>query len=447
MSSDLPSARFVSSSLRPGNPDLLDLPWDVPLSAWAGRTPHLERLPAGPSRHPVVFVSYAGQLFALKELPPDMAEKEHGLLRRMQDLRLPVVQPVGHVRTRTDAGEASVLVTRYLDRSLPYYLLFQRGSLSRYRDHLLDAMASLLVQLHLAGAYWGDCSLFNTLFRRDAGALQAYLVDAETSEVHPTISPGMRRRDVEIMEENVCGALADLQAAGVLPPGAPVLETGTYLRQRYEDLWDEITREEVLDVGERYRIEERVRALNTLGFSVDEVELCPTDSGRQLHLRTVVTDRTFHRNVLQTLTGLDAEEKQARHIVNEIQQLKATLSAERNRSVPLSVAAYHWQREVYQPAIERLAAANAAAAADPTEIYFELLEHKWYLSERAQRDVGHQAAMDDYVQARVAPRGPPSWEGALAPLADGSVLPQADDNVLPQADDSVLPQADGEERA
>jgi hypothetical protein len=155
-------------------------------------------------------------------------------------------------------------VTRYLDRSLPYYLLFQRGSLSRYREHLLDAMASLLVQLHLAGAYWGDCSLFNTLFRRDAGALQTYLVDAETSEVHRSISRGMRWRDVEIMEENVCGALADLQAADVLPPGAPVLETGTYLRKRYESLWDEITREEVLEAGERYRIEEWVRALNAL---------------------------------------------------------------------------------------------------------------------------------------------------------------------------------------
>ena len=426
ISSELPDVRFVSSSLRPGNPDLLDLPWDVPLSAWEGRTPRLERLPVGPSRHPVVFVSYGVQIFALKELPPGLAEKEYDLLRRMQDLRLPVVQPVGHVRTRTTAGEASVLVTRYLDRSLPYYLLFQRGSLSRYREHLLDAMASLLVQLHLAGAYWGDCSLFNTLFRRDAGALQAYLVDAETSEVHPSISPGMRSRDVEIMEENVCGALADLQAADVLPPGAPVLETGAYLRKRYESLWDEITREEVLAAGERYRIEERVRALNALGFSVDEVELIMTDGGRELHLRTVVTDRTFHRNVLQTLTGLDTEEQQARLIVNEIQQLKATLSSERNRSVPLSVAAYHWQREVYLPLLERLEAATVAAASDPVEVYCELLEHKWYLSERAQRDVGHQAAVEDYVQTRATPRGPPSWEGLIPGAAASGIDPPPD---------------------
>ena len=42
-----------------------------------------------------------------------------------------------------------------------------------------NAFAGLLVELHLAGLYWGDCSLSNILWRRDAGAMMAYLVDAE----------------------------------------------------------------------------------------------------------------------------------------------------------------------------------------------------------------------------------------------------------------------------
>ena len=36
----------------------------------------------------------------------------------------------------------------------------------------------LLVRLHLVGFYWGDVSLSNTLFRRDADAYAAYVVDA-----------------------------------------------------------------------------------------------------------------------------------------------------------------------------------------------------------------------------------------------------------------------------
>ena len=73
-------------------------------------------------------------------------------------------------------------------------------------------MASLLVDLHRAGVYWGDCSLANTLFRRDGDKIQAYLVDAETSEIHPALSDGQRAYDLDILVENVAFGLADLGA-------------------------------------------------------------------------------------------------------------------------------------------------------------------------------------------------------------------------------------------
>ncbi|MFN2629163.1 MAG: hypothetical protein ABR569_11060 [Gaiellaceae bacterium] len=72
---------------------------------------------------------------------------------------------------------------------------------------MLNAFAELLVRLHLAGFIWGDCSLFNTLFRRDAGALSAYLVDAETGELHGQVSDGQRRYDLDIAKENFAGEL------------------------------------------------------------------------------------------------------------------------------------------------------------------------------------------------------------------------------------------------
>lgn len=384
-------------SIRSGHPDFLDLPWDRPLEEWPGHCPRVEQLPRGLSRHPVVFVNYDGALYALKELPPGVAKREYDVLRQMEELRLPVVVAVGHTRTKTPEGEASVLVTRYLDYSLPYHLLFTGSGLAHYRASLLDAMASLLVQLHLAGVYWGDCSLSNTLFRRNAGALQAYLVDAETSEVHPQLSPTLRQHELEIMEENVFGALEDLAAMDVLPVTYPVAETGTYIRERYENLWQEITREEALVPGERYRIQERIRALNALGFSVDEVELKATEGGEQLRLRAFVTDRNFHRDLLHSLTGLHAEELQARQMINEIQELKASLSQTHNRSTPLSVAAHHWLNEIYLPTMQRVRPLIDKDT-DPAEVYCQVLEHKWYLSEEAHRDVGHQAAVGDYLQ-------------------------------------------------
>jgi hypothetical protein len=334
----------------------------------------------------------------LKEVLPGAAEKEYDLLIKMEELHLPAVQPVGHVKTNTDQGEKSVLVTRYLDRSLPYRSLFMRERLERYRDSLLDAMAGLLVQLHLTGIYWGDCSLSNTLFRRDAGALQAYLVDAETAAYFPDYYPPAERvQDLVIMEENLNGDIADLGLSGLLADGVPLNDAGTYIRVRYQLLWEQVTREDVIHPNENYRIQERIRALNHLGFSVKEVDLENVRDGNHLRLRVVVTDRNFHRDQLHGLTGLEVEERQARLMMNEIQELKATLSQVQDRSTPLSVTAYYWLENIYQPTVERLRSMIDEHTSS-AELYCQLLEHKWYLSEQAHHDVGHQAALDDYLE-------------------------------------------------
>jgi hypothetical protein len=397
--------------VRPGNPDFLDLPWGAPLSEWADHCTRLEQVPRGLSRHPVLFVNYDAVLYALKEMAPGAAEQEYELLRQAEEANLPAVSPVGHVLTATSQGNASVLVTRYLESSLPYRMLFMSQGLERYRQYLLDAIAGLLVQLHLTGLFWGDCSLSNTLFRRDAGALQAYLVDAETAEIHTGyFPPALRFHDLQIMEENLESEFGELHDSGMLSMidmAIPVLEAGIYIQRRYQQLWEEITRDDVINPGEHFRIQERIRALNDLGFSVGDVELASLENGSQLRLRVITTDRYFHKDQIYDLTGLDMEERQARTMMNEIQELRATLSQSSNRNIPLNAAAYHWLANIYQPVVERLKPLidqNMTIA----ELYCQVLEHKWYLSERAQRDVGHQAAVEDYLGRFGANLGPGS---------------------------------------
>lgn len=383
---------------RPGYPDFSDLPWNLPLTDWSGRCTRIEEVPKGPSRHPVLFVNYSGQVFALKELPLGLAEKEYQQLLMMDEARIPVVTPVGFVSRRFANDPDSVLITRYLDYSIPFRTLFMSSHLARYRDHLLDAIAGLLVQLHLGDIFWGDCSLANTLFRRDAGALRAYLVDAETAEYFPKDIPAlMRHQELEIMEENVNSELADLNAEGYLTGDIPYVDVGSYIRLRYQLLWEEITRENIISPHENYRIQERIRALNALGFSVGDVELLQTVDGNQLRLRAVVSDRNFHHDQLLNLTGIDAEEQQAQKMMNEIQELKATLSQQNNRSTPLSAAAYYWQNNIYEPTIQKLKP-SIKPDLGAVELYCQVLEHKWYLSEKARQDVGHQVATEDYLK-------------------------------------------------
>ncbi|MEI7987410.1 MAG: DUF4032 domain-containing protein [Chloroflexota bacterium] len=384
--------------LRPDNPDFLDLPWEKSLTEWHLCSSRVEELPRGVSRHSVVFVNYDNNLFAMKELPEGVAEKEYDMLREMEEKHLPTVKPVGHAIIQNASRQTSVLITHYLEHSLPYRSLFIHREMRRYQEHLLDAIAGLLVQLHLGGVFWGDCSLSNTLFRRDAGALQAYMVDAETTELQDDLTPMIRMDDLKIMEENITGELADLAASRLLPANFPVFETSSSVRKRYIRLWERITSEVVLRPTEHYRMQEHVRALNELGFSVEEVELRATENGAKLRLKAFVSDRNFHRDQLHGLTGIEAEEMQARQIINEIQELKASLSHESGHNITLSVAAYYWLEKVYQTTLEQLKPVIDKNLLEPIELYCQILEHKWFLSEETKGDVGHQAAVLDYLR-------------------------------------------------
>ncbi|MFW9992168.1 MAG: DUF4032 domain-containing protein [Candidatus Odinarchaeota archaeon] len=403
---------FSKMFFRQGYPDFLDLPWNRPLVNWPEICERVIEVERGPSRHEVVFVSYehsiygTGRIYAVKELPARVGEKEYRILRELEKLDMPSVKPVGYAeRTNTwKTKEAqSIVITEYLESSLPYLSLFTKTGLERYQERLLDALAVLLVRLHLNGFFWGDCSLANVLFRRDAGELQAYLVDAETSKHYPSLSSGQRNHDLLIMEENIAGELFDLSSVVNLPESLDIYEVGLNIRQKYEQLWEEITRDEIFDSSENYRIQERIRRLNELGFSVDEVELVATGEGSQLKMRMIVTDRNYHQELVHKLTGIATEEIQAQQMVHEIYGIKAKLSEEEQTSISLSNAAFYWAYEVYIPTIKELGLMYNSTAAPA--IYCEVLEHKWYLSEAAGRDIHLATAVKDYKEKILSKRG------------------------------------------
>jgi Domain of unknown function (DUF4032)/Lipopolysaccharide kinase (Kdo/WaaP) family len=377
---------------RTGHPDFLDLPWELPLEEW--RTDRLVDVMRGISRHVVRFVDYEGVIYALKELPPRTARREYGLLRGLATRELPVVEAVG-VAERGPELEA-VLITRHLEFSLPLRALVTHGGFAGLRDRLLDAGTELLVRLHLAGFFWGDCSLSNTLFRRDAGALSAYVVDVETGELHPELTAGQRLHDLEIARENLVGELLDVeQELGAELTEEPE-DTADELLSRYEALWEELTREEVFEPDERYRIDERLHRLNELGFDVEELELVAVDAGYRLRLNPHVVEPGHHRRRLLMLTGLRAQENQARRLLNDLARFRAQLEREAGRPVPEGVVAYRWLAEVFEPAIAAVPA-ELWGKREAAEVFHEVLDHRWYLSQEAGRDVGLMPAVDSYV--------------------------------------------------
>lgn len=290
-----------------------------------------------------------------------------------------------------------VLITRHLDFSLPYRALFGSPGIADLRTSLLDGLAGLLVGLHIVGFFWGDCSLSNTLFRRDASALSAYLVDAETGEMHGQLSDGQREHDLTIAEENLMGELLDVEGElGELPDDLEPEEVASALRGSYEGLWAELTREEVFGPNERFKIEERLRRLNELGFDVEEIEVETVPEGYRLRLDPRVFELGHHHRRLLMLTGLHAQENQARRMLHDLARHRAELEAAEGRHVPESVAAYRWRAEVFEPAVSAVPVElwNKRPAA---EIFHEILQHRWFLSEQRGEDTGLQAAIRSYI--------------------------------------------------
>jgi hypothetical protein len=408
--------RFVFTPPADRTAGLLTLPWSVPLAQWRDER-LVEIRQRGISRHVVRFVYEDGTLYALKELSERLARREYRVLRALADLNVPAVEVVG---IAVDLDEAqprqqdrdAILVTKFLTYAATYRAVFSHPRGLQPVDGLLDALVELLVRLHLSGFFWGDCSLSNTLYRHDAGTLEAYLVDAETSEQHPTLSDGQRAYDIELATERIAGELLDLQAGERLSDDIDPFEIAEELGRRYQSLWQELTREEILNPkDQRRRIAERLHRLNKLGFDADEVELIPTPDGNKLRLRTRVAESGHFARQLFLRTGVDAGENQARRLLNDIAGFRAYLEQIQDRPVSEIVATNRWLEEVYDPVIAAIPE-DLRGRLPPAEIFHEVLEHRWYMSEAAGRDVGTTAATEDYLE-QVLPEAPQPLDETL----------------------------------
>ncbi len=393
-----PSLRITAAA---PDPALLDLPWQVPLEEWP--EPLLAALPRGISRHIVRFVHLSGRVIAVKEMSEPVAYREYDLLRQLVRLDVPSVAPLGVIAGRATRGDEpleAVLITEHLPFSLPYRALFSRALRPDTATRLIDALAVLLVRLHLAGFYWGDVSLSNTLFRRDAGAFSAYLVDAETGDLHEALSRGQRHYDLDVARVNIIGELMDLQAGHLLSDEEDVTGIGDALVRRYTDLWAALTAVESFSLDERWRVQARIDRLHDLGFDVDELTIA-TEPDATVHIQPKVVDAGHHSRRLKRLTGLEVQENQARRLLNDLDEWRAATGRQQDDE---SFVALDWMTHVFEPAV-RAVPRELRGKLEGAEIYHELLEHRWFMAQAQCRDVPMSEAVADYL-ARILPHRP-----------------------------------------
>ena len=377
------------------DPALLDLPWNIPLEQWGDDV--VVALPRGISRHIVRFVKLSGRILAIKEIGEEVAYSEYNLLRELGKIDIPTVEATAVITGRTDVnGEPlnCALVTEHLAYSLPYRALFSNRMRSETVLRLIDSLAVLLVRLHISGFYWGDCSLSNTLFRRDAGEFAAYLVDAETGELHEKLSSGQRNYDLDLARTNVIGELMDLQAGALIGDDLDTVEMGSRIVERYETLWEEITAVEHLNIQDKWKIEERIKRLNDLGFDVGELTMTTDIDGTSLLIKPKVVDAGHYSRQILRLTGMDVEEQQARHMINDMHTYQITTG---RKDVPMEIVAHAWLDEVFEGTLAQVPV-ELLTKLEPAQIFHEVLEHKWYLSDKQGSDVDIIVAAKSYVR-------------------------------------------------
>ena len=398
-------------------PALLDLPWHLPLEDWPSE--NIAALPKGLSRHTVRFAHLGDYVIAIKETLPELSLREYEMLKNLIKLDVPCVEPFAIIDGReTPDGEPlpSVLITRHLKFSLPYRAMWSQGLRADTATRLVDALALLLVRLHIAGFFWGDVSLSNTLFRRDAGSFAAYLVDAETGHLYERgLSNGQRENDLEIARVNIAGELMDLMASGHAAPGVDPVAVSGRIVSAYRELWSALTSAQTLSTDERWKINQRVSKLNSLGFDIEELSITTGGSGNTVRIQPKVVDAGHHGRRLLRLTGLDVEENQARRLLNDLDQYR---SEHKRLGADEEVLAHEWLSHAFEPVILAIPK-HLTGKLEPAEVYHQVLEHRWYMSERAGHDVAVQIAVQDYVTTVLSQRR--DEEALLMPNTTGNI--------------------------
>ena len=402
------------------DPALLDLPWHLPLEQWPAE--NIAALPKGLSRHTVRFAHLSDHVIAIKETLPDLAVREYEMLKNLQKLDVPCVEPFAIIKNRKDDDGnelPAVLITRHLKFSLPYRAMWSQGLRPETATRLVDALALLLVRLHIAGFFWGDVSLSNTLFRRDAGSFAAYLVDAETGQLYDTgLSNGQRENDLEIARVNIAGELMDLVASGRAMPGVDPNATSERIVKKYKELWVELTAAEVFSKDERWRITQRVERLNELGFDIEELMIKTEENGRSVKIQPKVVDAGHHARRLIRLTGLDVEENQARRLLNDLDAFKVRFDPNGDEEV----MAHRWLSEVFEPVVKAIPR-EYSGKLEPAEVFHQVLEHRWYLAENQQKGVPLIEAVNSYVENVLAHRR--DEEALIGTATEAITLPTA----------------------
>ena len=192
----------------------------------------------------------------------------------------------------------------------------------------------------------------------------------------------------------------DLQAGGLVDEDFDVTIVGDYLEKRYHDLWNDLTGSERIPADEIWRVGARAERLGQLGFDIGQVEIESDEDGDFLSFAPRVVEAGHFQRRVKDLTGLEVQEEQAKRIYTDIVTYQRRKKMEK---IPLRLVATTWLERVYLPTISAIPD-DLRAKLEPAQIFHEVLEHRWFMSEKAGHHIHTRKAVKDYIRTQLAVR-------------------------------------------
>jgi hypothetical protein len=186
----------------------------------------------------------------------------------------------------------------------------------------------------------------------------------------------------------------DLEAGGRAADELDPIRVSNGIVNAYRLLWTELTGSESFASSERWRITERVERLNDLGFDIEELAIKTDATGSTVRIQPKVVDAGHHQRRLLRLTGLDAEENQARRLLNDLDAYRLAYGDPASDEEAL---AHEWVVRVFEPVI-RAIPRDLKGKLEPAEVFHQLLDHRWYMAQNQSRDIPLAEAVTSYVQ-------------------------------------------------
>lgn len=190
----------------------------------------------------------------------------------------------------------------------------------------------------------------------------------------------------------------------------------------YRSLWAALTDQETFSANESWRITERVQRLNDLGFDIGEMSIQATTDGTKVSIEPKVVDAGHHQRRLLRLTGLDVEENQARRLLNDLDEFRARISRLGDDE---EMVAHEWLTRVFEPVIKAIPF-ELRSKLEPAEVFHQVLEHRWYMSQARGKAVPLAEVLTSYVDDVLSHRrdeatvmGPPTETMSIPVITAG----------------------------